>query len=251
MRANTKMLKLFCAAALTLSPVLVATPAVAQTVESRLAAYRERVDRLEDQAAIENLQTTFGFYFDKGLWDEASSLFSRTGSFEYEQRGVYKGPARIERAMLLLGPQGLGTGYLHNHMMLQNVIIVADGGRTATGRWQGPVQLSKPNSNGVWAVGIYENEYVKEGGVWKISKFHFYLTAKTDYDQGWGKSQLPMEGPSALFPPDSPPSEVYRSMPGAYLPPFSYDHPVTGQSLKGLPMAGDDITGREPVVMAP
>lgn len=113
------------------------------------------------------------------------------------------------------------------------------------------MQLSRPGANGVWAVGIYENEYVKEGGVWKISKLHFYLTAKTDYDQGWAKSQIAMEGPSALFPPDQPPTEVYRSMPGAYLPPFSYDHPVTGESLKGLPMAGDDIIGREPVVKAP
>jgi hypothetical protein len=247
MRA-VKMIKLGCVLALGLGSAMSAAPALSQqSVEARLATYRDRVARLEDQAAVENLTATFGFYFDKGLWNEAASLFSRNGSFEYEQRGVYVGPQRIERAMLLFGPQGLADGYLNNHMMLQNIIVVAPDGKTATGRWQGPVQLSRPNATGQWAVGLYENTYVKEGGVWKIASLHFYLTAKTDYDQGWAKSLLPMEGPSALFPPDRPPSEAYRALPAAYLPPFSFDHPVTGESLKGLPMAADDVTGRAEV----
>jgi len=59
------------------------SPALAQqAVEQRLATYRERVERLEDQLAIENLQADFGYYFDKGLWNEVAALFARDGSFE-------------------------------------------------------------------------------------------------------------------------------------------------------------------------
>lgn len=232
-----------------LLPLLIATPAVsAQATASastaqRLAAYSERVARLEDTDAVENLQAMFGFYFDKGLWGEAASLFARSGSFEYGQSGVYIGPERIRRAMLLFGPEGLGRGYLNNHMMLQPVISVSADGRTAKGRFQGPVQLAEPGQNGIWGVGIYENEYVKEGGTWKIAKLHFYPTAFTDYDRGWARSLLPMKGPSALFPPDRPPTVVYRTMPGNYIPPFSYPHPVTGQPLDRLPQAADSVTG--------
>ena len=225
----------------------IALPAAAQSLEQRVADYRERVERLEDQAEIENLTATFGYYFDKGLWDEAASLFARDGAFEYEQSGVYIGPDRIERAMHMLGPQGLAPGYLNNHMMLQNIIYVAQDGRTATGRWQGPIMLAEPNANGQWAVGIYENDYVKEDGVWKFGKLHFYLTAKTDYDRPWPQGSVPMRGMNALFPPDDPPSEVYRAFPAAYIPPFSFDHPVTGEPLADLPMAGDDVTGREEI----
>jgi hypothetical protein len=221
-----------------------AAPAVAQTEAQLLAAYQQRVQRLEDQNAIENLQAAYGYYFDKGLWDQAADLFAAKGSFEYGQRGVYVGPARIRRAMLLFGPQGLETGRLNNHMQLQNVTTVAPDGRTAKARWQGMIQLAEPGANGIWGVGLYENDYVREGGVWKIARLHFYVTARTDYDLGWMKSALPMEGPSALFPPDHPPSEVYRSFPGAYVPPFQFNHPVTGKPLTDIPQPADTVIGR-------
>ncbi|HHX81871.1 MAG TPA: nuclear transport factor 2 family protein, partial [Pseudomonadaceae bacterium] len=229
----------FCGLAIaTLVASLTVLPAQAQsTDDARLAAYQERVERLEDHDAVENLQATFGYFFDKGLWEDAADLFTEDGMFEYGQSGVYIGQERIRRAMLLLGPEGLAQGYLNNHMMLQAVIIVADDGSSATGRWQGPVMLAEPGANGIWGVGIYENRYVKDDGVWKIADLHFYPSAFTDYDRGWARSLLPMEGPSALFPPDMPPREVYRSMPGNYIPPFSYNHPVTGEPLRDLPQA--------------
>lgn len=242
-------IKLAVAGALLAGLVPAALPAQSASDQQRLAAYKHRVSLLEDEVAIENLQATFGYYFDKGLWDQAAALFARNGTFEYEQMGVYIGPERIRRALLLFGPQGLTTGHLNNHMMLQSVVIVANDGRTATGRWQGPIMLSEPARTGEWAVGIYENEYAKEGGVWKIAKLHFYLTAKTDYDLGFAKSLLPIRGQSALFPPDRPPTEVYRALPAAHLPPFSFDHPVTGKPLTNLPAAGDEVVGRPAVGM--
>ncbi|MBT2187479.1 nuclear transport factor 2 family protein [Sphingobium nicotianae] len=229
-------------ATVAVSPV--AVQAQGGDVRAKLAAYKHRVELLEDQDAVENLQASYGYYFDKGLWNQAADLFSARGTFEYGQRGVYIGPARIRQAMLLFGPQGLAKGHLNNHMMLQPIIVVAPDGRTATGRFQGMVMLAEPGTNGIWGVGISENEYVKEAGVWKISKQHFYVTAETDYDLGFAKQALPMPGPSALFPPDLPPTEVYRSFPQAYIPPYSYNHPVTGKPLKDLPMAGDDVVGR-------
>jgi hypothetical protein len=230
---------------LAFAALAIAVPAHAQSVEQRIAAYRHRVALLEDQDAIENLQATYGYYFDKGLWDQAADLFAADGSFEYGQRGVYIGVPHIRRAMLLFGPQGLAAGHLNNHMQLQAVITVADDGLSARARWQGMIMLAEPGQNGVWGVGVYENEYVKQNGVWKIAKLHFYVTAETDYDLGWTKSAIPMDGPSALVPPDRPPSEVYRAFPGAYVPPFDYKNPVTGRSLADIPEPADDVVGRK------
>jgi hypothetical protein len=245
MKIKTPLLRFFCIAFAGFWVFAASGIAMAQTSpEARLEAYRERVARLEDQDAVENLQATFGFYFDKGLWEEAADLFTRNGSFEYGLSGVYVGQERIRRAMLLLGPEGLAQGYLNNHMQLQAIITVAPDGRTATGRWQGMVMLSEPGANGVWGVGIYENKFAKDDGVWKIDSLHFYPTAFTDYDKGWAQSALPMKGQSALFPPDKPPTAVYRTLPGNYIPPFSYNHPVTGKPLTDLPQAIDSVLGK-------
>lgn len=224
---------------------IAAVPAAAQSTQARINDYRERVERLEDADAVENLQAYFGFFFDKGLWGDTADLFADNASFEYGQRGVYVGKQRIARALLLFGPEGLAPGYLNTHMQLQPIITVAPDGRTAKGRFQGMVMLSRPGANGAWGVGIYENTYVKQGGIWKIASLHFYVTAMTDYDLGFMKSALPMDGPSALFPPDRPPSEAYRSFPAAYIPPFSYVHPVTGKSLEAIPQPADTLVGRK------
>jgi hypothetical protein len=243
MRANKTLLQLCCTALVALAPLAPSAVLAQSSPEARVAAYAQRVARLEDQDAVENLQATFGFYFDKGLWSDAADLFARSASFEYGQSGVYITQERIRKALLLFGPEGLAQGYLNNHMMLQAIITVADDGKTATGRFQGPMMLAEPGQNGVWGVGIYENEYVKEGGVWKFARFHFYPTAMTDYDRGWARSNLPMKGPSALYPPDKPPTVVYRTLPGNYIPPFSYKHPVTGKPITNLPQSPDSVTG--------
>ena len=215
-------------------------------LEAKLAAYRTRVALLQDQDAIENLQAAYGYYFDKALWGEVADLFTADGRFEYGQRGIYVGNAHIRRALLLFGAEGPQPGTLNNHMQLQPVIDVAPDGKTAKARWRGMVQLARPNAAGQWGEGVYENAYRKENGVWKIASLHFYVTGFTDYDVGWTKSAIPTEGPSALLPPDRPPSEIYRSFPGVYIPPFHYPHPVTGKPIDTGPPPADSIVRPKP-----
>jgi hypothetical protein len=76
--------------------------------------------------------------------------------------------------------------------------------------------------------GIYENEYVKEGGVWKIRRLHLYTTFIADLEKGWSQGPRPAPGVSASLPPDQPPSMVYQSFPIYYVQPFHYPNPVTG-----------------------
>ena len=211
---------------------------------SQFAKLRQRAELLSDLDQIENLQAAYGYYFDKGRWGDVAALFSASGSFEYGQRGVYVGPAHIRRALTLFGPEGQQKGWLNEHMQLQPIITVASDGHEAKARWRGMIQLGRPNQNGQWGEGTYENEYVKEGGVWKLSKLHFYLTGLTDYDVGWAKTGIPGEGVSAAIPPDRPPTEIYRSFPGVYIPQYDYVHPVTGKPIVVREPA-DSVLGRK------
>jgi len=85
--------------------------------------------------------------------------------------------------------------------------------------------------DGQWQEGPYENEYVKEGGVWKIARLHWYTTVSSSYDKGWHRQAYPIAGPLRDLPPDRPPSVVYQGFPSFFLPPYHYLHPVTGKPV--------------------
>jgi SnoaL-like domain len=197
----------------------VSSPAVTGNTEAdRLAILRSREE-------IENLQSAYGYYTDKGLWSKASQLFAPNGTYEYGQHGVYVGVAHIRAALALTAPEGLSPGILNDYMMLQPIIDVAPDNKTAKARWRSDVMLSK-DGRGQWGEGTYENTYVNLRGAWKIQSIHFYPTVFFDYDLGWAKGPVAMDGPSTVLPPDRPPTERYQSFPSAYLPPYHYSHPV-------------------------
>jgi hypothetical protein len=188
--------------------------------------------RAESVRAIENLQAMYGYYFDKGQWKQAASLFSANGTWEFGQSGVYIGNARIERALGLTGPQGLAPGQLNNYVMVQPIIHVSADNRTAKARWRSDVLLAK-EGKGRWGGGVYENEYVNDNGTWKFSSLHYYVTFWGDYDAGWAAKPFPMDPPSTEFPPDKPPTVVYQSLPKLQVVPYHYNNPVTNKPWAG------------------
>lgn len=201
-------------------------------MEAQVDAEELKLARLHSERAIENLQAIYGYYIDKGLWTGAASLFTSDGTYEFGQRGVYKGHDRVRLALTLMGPEGLEPGRLNNYPMLQPIISVAADNATAKGRWRSDVQLAQ-DGKGKWGGGVYENEYVNENGTWKISKLHYYVTMWGDYDKGWFKDPLPMAGTSKELPPDAPPTMVYQALPKMVIFPYHYNHPVTGRPWAG------------------
>jgi hypothetical protein len=204
-------------------------------LEAKLAALEREVVLLEDTKAIKRLQRAYGYYADKKLAREIGALFAENATAEIGGLGVFEGRARIAELYDFLLGDGLKDGELSNHIILQGVVNVAPDGNTAKGRWRALIQLGEHGESAVWSEGPYENEYVKEDGVWKFSKLHWYMTLTAPYDPGWHREQVPMPSPSPDAPPDRPPSETYQSYPAAYLPMYHYDNPVSGRKAGGTP----------------
>lgn len=191
-----------------------------------IAKAEMEIQLLEDENEIENLQRIFGFYIDKHQWTQAADLFADNATLEQGGSGVYAGKARILEYFRQLGAEGPQEGILNDHMQLQPVVHVSPDG-TAKGRWHHFSQEAQLDVSHFWGTGIYENEYLKEDGVWKISKLHLYSTMRTPVDDGWQVTALPRSRPGTEFPPDQPPSVDYENYPSVYVVPFHYDNPVT------------------------
>jgi hypothetical protein len=198
-------------------------------VRARVARVKQTVQRLEDERAIENLQRSYGYFVDKAMWTETADLFAQDGTLEIGGRGVFVGKARILQYLNFLAPQGLTTGKLFNHLQLQPIITVAPDGMHAFGRWRFLSEVGDYGKSALWGMGTYENEYVKENGVWKIERLHAFFRMYTPYAEGWGKTAVRNTHPEKKLPPDRAPTVTYETYPATYIPPYHYPNPVTGK----------------------
>jgi hypothetical protein len=196
---------------------------------ARLTRVEQQISRLEDERAIENLQRTYGFFVDKAMWKETSDLFADDATLEIGGRGVFVGKARILEYLNWLAPKGLVHGLLMNHMQLEPIVTVAPDGGTAKGRWRFLAEVGQYREKALWGEGTYENEYVKQNGVWKIKTLHAYFRFYTPYAAGWGRAAVPNTHPEKDLPPDRPPTVRYETYPATFIPPYDYPNPVTGK----------------------
>lgn len=226
-------------AALVLSLLITSpAPAMAQArLDAQVDALTQRVERLEATRAVKKLQRAFGFYVDRGLWGDAADLFADTGTIEIGVDGVYQGNARIREYLMRLhgGQEGLIYGQLNEWVTLQPAVEVAADGMSATARWRDHGMLGQYKKHAEWRDGIYENSYVKEGGVWKIRSLRLYVNFLAAYQAGWARLK-PGEGvarsqASVDFPPDRGPSAMPAPFPDVQIPPFQGRHPVTGRPI--------------------
>lgn len=217
-------------------------PAAAQMSDAQIRAeaaqLQRRVEVLEGNRAIRNLQRAFGFYMDRGLWRDAATLFADDGTIELGADGVYVGPQRIEEYLRRLhgGQEGLVYGQLNEWVTLQPAIVVADDAQSATARWRDLGMLGQYREHAEWRDGIYENTYVREGGVWKIRSLRLYVNFVAPYARGWARlgegEGLARSQASIDFPPDRPASNVPAPFPAVQVPPFSQPNPVTGRAVQ-------------------
>jgi hypothetical protein len=194
-------------------------------MSGELEALRSEVAALRDKDAIITLQTAYGYYVDKAQWDEAADLFARDATLEIAARGQFCGQDRI-RAYLHALP-ALHEGTVFNHMQLQPLITL-DGDR-AKGRWRAIMEVGFVGRESLCGEGTYENEYVRDDGVWKIDKLHFFVTYYVAWDKGWSDGGVPMGTPISGMEPDTLKTVDYESFPSVYIPPYHYPNPVTGK----------------------
>ena len=207
-----------------------ATATAIKELEAAMAAAELEVQRLQDFDNLENLISSYGYYVDKSMHDDVADLFTRDGVVEILGRGVYYGQDRVRQYMHNLSPAGPRAGALFNHMPLQPVIHVAPDGRTATIRSRLIVMFGLLNNSAQWGAGVYENDFIKEDGVWKIEYLHAYQTFYTMYEDGWAKKSSSIFAPYERLPPDAPQSVPYDPYPAAFVPPFHYVNPVSGRA---------------------
>jgi len=197
---------------------------------TRMDRLAQRVDRLIDETAVQNLQHIYGYYLDRKMWDDVVDLFTDDGTFETGQQGVYEGKPHIKRALeALYGPSPLRRGELFDHIQLAAVVTITPDGRNASARTTQLSMLGLDGEYARWEQGTYESEFQKRDGIWRIQAVHYYPKMVADYDKGWARDAKPAAAASTEFPPDRKSAQSFESYPEIHYVAFHYDNPVTGK----------------------
>jgi hypothetical protein len=224
----------------------------ATSVEARLQRMQKQIARLEDTHAVRTLHFKYGYYIDMCLYNEAVDLFADDCQLNF-LNGIYLGKAGARRLyvewfqkLFTNGHNGPIHGFLLDHLQLQDIVDVADDGKTAQGRFRvlmagGQHESKQPRVQNFpaqcWEAGIYENRYVKDKGVWKIQHLNYNMLWQADYEPGWAKGGVHLPPLTRTFPedprgPDKLMPSVPNTWPNTRVVPFHYPHPVTGKKWK-------------------
>jgi hypothetical protein len=208
--------------------------ALVHTQSEQLTAAQQTIGALEDKNEIERLQYTYGFLMDNRMFREMADLFADQGAWiEIGERGRYYGKENIHRFLLEVlggGRWGLAKDEVINHVQQQLLITVEEDRTHAKARARAEIQGNSPPGTPtfLFADGIYENDYVKEDGRWKIQGIRVTMTFYAALERAniW----FPTAPPSTTFPPDTPSNPVVEAL-GRQFNEFRIAHPITGAPL--------------------
>ena len=208
----------------------------------------KRVDDLESINAIRKLHYAYGYYIDYNRPKEVAKLFTEDGEVTFLS-GIYRGHDSINRLYgswfqnyFTGGQPGPVYGFLLDHFQMQDIITIGDDGLTAKGRFRAILMGGSHESRDYkpeglpdqfYEVGIYENDYVKENGIWKISRLDYVLQWQAEYEKGWAHTTSHLQ-PSTVTYPENPlgPDELLPAprptWPHRVDVPMHYPHPVEG-----------------------
>ena len=205
----------------------------APRTRATLAALQTRVDTLNDEDRVRNLQSAYGFYADRKMWDDVVDLFAKDGVVEIAGQGIWRGPAGIRRWLDSIGPAGLTHGQLNDRLQNDVTVTIAAGGSEAFARGIELGMLGEADQEkGWWEIAAFRNRYVKEDGSWKIREMRRVVLMKTDIFQGWGRNRIVEPVPTGTQAPDAPVAVANAAPPGLAMPAFPGVHPVTGKAVK-------------------
>lgn len=214
-----------------------------RALETELDTLGKRIERLEDLTEIEIVQNAYGYYVDKAQWRSVANLFAQDSTLEIGGKGVFLGPERVFEYMTVgMGPNGPRDGLLIDHQQFQCLPTVYEDGVTGEARC-----IAFVMSSGGWGHNYYEDDFVKEDGVWKFKALHGPFNMYAGYKLGWLDDVVVNTYPEKFKPwPDLPPTTMYLTYPNYYVEPFHYPNPVTGKPMPPPdPAAGGKAFGRQ------
>lgn len=188
----------------------------------------------------ENVSNAYGYYIDQFDWPGTAAIFSSDGWKELSYIGTFIGKERVLGSLIQrYGLGGPNDAFQAIHQKTQPFVTLQDdSGEKAFIRNRLLQFNSSAAGSGSWISGIYENQIVKEDGIWRIHGMDLDYAWLGDYSTGWtgidpeASTRFgPGEDIIAEFAPDAPlRGESFAPFPRVVSVGFHFDNPVSGRA---------------------
>ena len=150
-----------------------------------------RIGLLEDAAQIENLHAMYGYYLATFEWDALTDLFAPNGSIEIALRGVYVGQALSASQSQSLRPtRSRRRGVAQSYAVSAPSSMWPTTDKPQKCARERLSMMGEFGKSGMWMGGVYENEFIKIDGIWRIKSDHVVNTYFAPLRRGMEKLSL-------------------------------------------------------------
>ncbi len=211
-----------------------------KTLEAKfqeMGVLQAKIRNLEDIEEINKLQRAYGYYLEHMMVHDIVDLFADGDDVElWVTAGKFKGKEGVRRLYTYIKDSFPSPEFLHQLMQLSGIVHVDPDGLNAKGRWYGlganalPLEGGKINPG--WMNGIYEMEYLKQDGKWKIQKLRWCMTFRASWTESFVEPSRRDDSPmdraenKNLGPRETAEETRY---PSGFICPFHFVNPVSGR----------------------
>jgi hypothetical protein len=211
---------------------------VKKSTAAEIEELKKRITRMEDIDAIKKLQNAYGYYLEHWQEDEIVQLFSHHPdvSVEINGTGFYKGWEAIKKSYVFAdhytaygGAKTPPPEYLHILMPIAGIVDVNPDGKTAKGRWYGFFMGAMPRpvkTRALIGCTIWENQFIKEDGIWRFFKLFASDVLCSPVDEGWVKTPYIANTRKTVKPSSA---AHFAPYPSGYIFPYHYKNPGSGE----------------------
>jgi ketosteroid isomerase-like protein len=143
---------------------------------------------LYEHGRAQNLVSAFGYYLDRGRYDDVADLFYADARVVVQGQGTWLGQDGVRRFLSQFGAAGLDRGELNDHLQLMPKVILSRDGLVASVSAVELGMTGQHGGEGQWSAAL--NHFVlmrDDQGRWLISSLYRIPIMRSTYAAGWAE----------------------------------------------------------------
>ncbi len=143
---------------------------------------------LYEHGRAQNLVNAFGYYLDRGLYDDVADLFYADARVVVQGQGMWLGQAGVRRFLTQFGAPGLTTGEMNDHLQLMPKVILSRDGVVASVSAVELGMTGQHGGEGYWSATLNHFVLMRDAeGRWLISSLYRIPIMRSTYAAGWAE----------------------------------------------------------------